>query len=87
VTTRPVHLAPHADAVGDYPQLRAGGRKEAAQQPTVTKIVHPLLPVLGVTAQSLEYPGQLRGHRSFPSRKAIESHAKPQSRKRKTRKK
>jgi hypothetical protein len=45
-TTRQVDQVPHADALGDFPQLRAAGREEAAQQ---TIAAEPFHPVAGVS--------------------------------------
>jgi hypothetical protein len=53
----------HTEASGDFPQLRATGREETAQQPIPAKLLDLKLPALGATAQALENPGQLRRDR------------------------
>jgi hypothetical protein len=53
----------HTEAFGDFPQLRAAGREESAQQPIPAKLLDLKLPALGTTAQPLENPGQLRRDR------------------------
>jgi hypothetical protein len=51
--------------LGNLPQLGPSGRKETAQQPTVTELLQAALPALGTAAEPLEYPGQPRGDRSL----------------------
>jgi hypothetical protein len=53
----------HTEASGDFPQLRATGREETAQQPIPAKLLDLNLPALGVTAQPLENLSQLRRDR------------------------
>ncbi len=64
-TTGQVHQVPHTEAFTDFPQLRAGGRKETAQQPISAELLQPVLPALGAKIQPLEDPGQLRRDRSL----------------------
>jgi hypothetical protein len=52
-TTRHVYQVPHAEAFVDFPQLRAGRRKETAQQPNLFGILSSGLTALGATPQSL----------------------------------
>jgi hypothetical protein len=42
-----------------FAQLRAGGRKETAQQPIAVEPLHSIVPVLGDTSQPLKAPGQI----------------------------
>ena len=67
-TTPQIDQATHTEASGDFPQLRATGREETAQQPIPAQLLDLNLPALGATAQPLENPGQLRRDRSLSSR-------------------
>jgi hypothetical protein len=86
-TTRQVDHVSHAQALEDFAQRRASGREESAQQSMPIGLLQRSLPALSTTTRPLEDPGQLCRDRSLTARKAIESHAKPQRRKRKNRKK
>jgi hypothetical protein len=63
--TRQVDQVPHADAFGDFPQLRAAGREEVAQQTIAAELFHPVLPALSATPQTLEDPDQLLRDRGY----------------------
>ena len=62
-TTPQVDQVTHTEAFADFPQLRAAGREETAQQSIPAKLLDLNLPALGATAQPLENPGQLRRDR------------------------
>jgi hypothetical protein len=64
-TTRQVDHVPDVQALADFAQLRARGRKESAEQPVPLEILYPSLPALSTTAQPLEDPGQLRRNRGL----------------------
>ena len=64
-TTRQVDHALQAEPFGDFPKLRARGREETTQQPSVAELLDPFLPVLGTATQPLEDPGQFRRDRGF----------------------
>src|ERR1700678_4826642 len=64
-TTPQVDQATHTEASGDFPQLRATGREETAQQPIPAKLLDLNLPALGITAQPLENLSQLRRDRGL----------------------
>src|SRR5208337_565493 len=55
----------HAQPLGDFPQPGSAGGEETAQQPACGQLLQPRLPVLGVTSQPLEDPGQLTGDHGF----------------------
>ncbi len=55
----------HAQTLGDFPQPGTAGGEETAQQPACGQLPQPRLPVLGVTPQPLEHPGQLTGDHGF----------------------
>jgi hypothetical protein len=57
-TTRQIDYVPHPQAIGDFPQLGAGGRKDAAEQSALVELLHPILPGLGAASQPPEDPGQ-----------------------------
>jgi hypothetical protein len=61
--TRQVDQMSDAEAFAYFAQLRAGGRKETAQQPIAVEPLHSVAPVLSVTSQPLEDPGQIRRDR------------------------
>jgi hypothetical protein len=64
-TARQVYWPPHAEPLGDFPELGAGRRKETAQQPIPAELLQPLLQALRAKIQPLEDPGELcrdRGH-------------------------
>src|SRR5271156_4274419 len=67
-TTRQVDHVPHADPVGDFPQLRAAGREEAAHQAIAAELFHPVLPALGAKTQPLEDPASSSEIEAFPWR-------------------
>ena len=52
---------PHAEALGNLPQLGPSGRKETAKQPTVAELLQPALPALDIAAEPLECPCRIRG--------------------------
>jgi hypothetical protein len=64
-TAPEVDQVTHTEAFGDFPQLRATGREESAQQPIPAKRLDLKLPALGITAQPLENLSQLRRDRSL----------------------
>src|SRR5271157_1663414 len=55
----------HARTLGDFPQSGSAGSEETAQQPACGQLPQPRLPVLGITPQTLEDPGQLTGDHGF----------------------
>jgi hypothetical protein len=59
-TTPEIDQSAHAEVFGNLARFRAAGREETTQQPSPAKLLDLNLPALGATAQSLEYPGQLR---------------------------
>jgi hypothetical protein len=62
-TTRQVDQVSDTEAFANFPQLRAAGREETAQQPIPAEPLQPLLPVLRAKIQPLEDAGQLRRDR------------------------
>jgi hypothetical protein len=58
--TRQVDQVSDTEAFAYFAQLRAGGRKETAQQPIAVEPLHSVVPVLSATSQPLEDPGQIR---------------------------
>jgi hypothetical protein len=55
-TTRQVDHVPYPQAIGNFPQLGAGGRKETAQQRPLIELLHPVVPALRGATQPLEDP-------------------------------
>jgi hypothetical protein len=49
----------------DFPELRAGGRKETARQAVTAEPLYPALPALAAAIQPLEDPGRLREDRGL----------------------
>src|ERR1700677_2417236 len=47
----------HTEAFGDFPQLRAAGREESAQQSIPAKLLDLKPPALGANTQLVEDPG------------------------------
>jgi hypothetical protein len=55
-TAGQVDQVPYTEAFADFPQLRAAGCKEPAQQPISAALLQPVLPALGAASQPLEDP-------------------------------
>jgi hypothetical protein len=49
--TRQIDHVPHPQAIGNFPQLGAGGREETAQQPALIELLHPVVPALGAESE------------------------------------
>jgi hypothetical protein len=54
--TRQVDHVSHTQAFGHFPQLRASGRKDTAQQRTPAEPFHSDLPALSATPEPLKNP-------------------------------
>ena len=57
---RQVDHVSHTQPFGHFPQLRASGRKDTAQQRTPAEPFHSDLPALSAIPEPLKNPGQLR---------------------------